>query len=259
MIIDEGDEIQSIHDGTAEKINQKSSSGATSNLTTINSLVEKEITRTLHETELRLASQPIPSDVTPTNEKPFQTRSSRLSPTTVIPPPPALVIPVRPQSPNNMNFPLSTNTQTSLTPSSLSSKGSIMRGTPISPSMGPHKPIPIDPTAPQTYPFPNQRNEHQPMKSPKVLDRSHEQQYLLQQQHQNANYMTQYSRHHSGSAMYMQQQLQHQQQNAMHQQHRSSSAKADINNPNRLETLKTDLLTSKYMANPAPHSTTNER
>jgi hypothetical protein len=180
-------------------------------------LVEKEISKTLNETEKRLTHHP-------------QTSPLKSIPNTnhpIPPPPPPLVTPNKSHS-----------QYSSHPPQQYFNKGSIMRGTPISSSTPTTKPIAVDISShPHHYNSP--RNEYSYLKSPKVLDRNIEQQqHLLQQQQQHAAYLRHYTHH-------QQQYLQPQQQ--QQQQHKTSTNKIEPPSTDTFETLRADYVTSKYL------------
>lgn len=213
MVIDENDEQSSI-------IEEKSIP-PTNKLTTLNSLVEKEISKTLSGTDKRsIHSSP---DRTISNNNNYSISTS------VPAPPPPLV---------NLNK--SHNQQ-------FVNKGSIMRGTPISSSA---KPMSIDPSpSPHSHSHhynnhPSSRNDYSHLKSPKMLDRNLEQQqHLLQQQQQQQQQHSAYMRHFNPQQQYL--------------QPKSSTNKSDMPSADRFETLKTDFATSKYLT--ATHSPNHEQ
>ena len=252
MIIDEGDETSSLAEETTSQIRKSAAAAAAanpegSNLTTITSLVEKEISKTLSETEKRLSisynhSQALAS------ERPIH-------PNVIPSPPPPLEIPVKPQSPGP-------HAMYSSHPQAYAHKGSIMRGTPLAASTPANKPIAID-TSPALSHHPgSHRHDYPPLKSPKVLDRNLEQQQLLQHHQQHANYLRHYAQQKASSTQFLPpppppaQQQQHQ-QHPYQQQHKNSSGKMDPSNANTFETLKADFMTSKYLA--TTHSPSHER
>jgi hypothetical protein len=251
MIIDENDEQTSI-------IEEKKS--ILSGLTTINSLVEKEISKTLQQTEKRLANNNnkniSPDKILPPQPPPSTTTTiNQPQP----PPPPPLVTLTKSRSPTSHSH----NQQTYL------NKGSIMRGTPISPS---NKPIPIDISPSHSHHYSNPKNEysHHPsayhdsphMKSSKVSDQ--QQLYLQQQQQQQqAAYMRHYS-HNNFPTQYLQQQQQQQQQHKLspnnNQQTSTNTNKSigiDTSNTDTYETLRADFVTSRYLT--TTHSPNHER
>ncbi|CAF3900416.1 unnamed protein product, partial [Rotaria magnacalcarata] len=181
MIIDEGDERAS----NIEEKNQKVQSSSA--LTTITSLVEREISKTLSSVDKRLSNNSIPSENFLLTS-PLATMNSNVSTQPLLPslPPPLVTLP-NSHSPSIPSHPLH-NQQT------FSSKGSIVRGTPISPS---NKSLSIDTSTvhshmhAQNYPSPrNEYPHHQSpyldvphMKSSKIMDQQ-QHLYLQQQQQQ---------------------------------------------------------------------------
>ena len=212
MVIDEVDEQASI-------VQEKKP--IVSGLTTINSIVEKEISRTLHQTGKQLNNPTISPNKPP---QPPVINTSQ---------PPPLVTLSKSRSPP-LHPPIN--------------KGSIMRGTPISPS---NKPISIDTSMMHSHHYQNPRPEysHHPshVKSSKVPDQ--QQLYLQQQQQQQAAYMRHYS------------------PNNFPPQHRSSSNNppqttnkslaVDTSNNDTYETLRADFVTSRYLT--TTHSPNHER
>ena len=167
MFIDDMDEQGSTTDEQPTKtLPQKT------NLTTINTLVEQEISKTLHETGKRL--------VNPINTSPERTPVAANNNNTTNntnpppPPPPPLVVPNKSHS-----------QYSSHPPQQFPSKGSIMRGTPISSSTPTNKPIGVEisSTHPHAHRYPSPRSDYAHLKSPKILDRNLEQQQQQQQQH----------------------------------------------------------------------------
>jgi len=159
MIIDEGEETRSMIEENPVKPPRLTSNPSGSNLTTINSLVEQEISKTLHQTEKHLnnssisstdkvehISHPVissaPLTIPPVVPPAAATKISTSQPAAPPPPPPPLVIPVRTHSPPTSHYPYSSYSQG--TPASAATKGSIMRGTPISASAGMNKTMPIE-------------------------------------------------------------------------------------------------------------------
>lgn len=264
MIIDEGDEQNS---ATGEKKNSTTNNQQhlVSNLTTINSLVEKEICKTLVETNKR--SQPN------VNSSPEKVRSSPgvNNPSNVTQPPPLVTL-KRPHSPPVHSHLLpQTNLHLSPGQTNYANKGSIMRGTPVSSSLSPsNKPISIDTTGghhpSRHYSSPRNEFNHPSsnyhdssyMKSPKINERGHEAAHIYLQQQQNP-----YIRHYvqKASAQYTAQQQ---------QQHRPSSVNShptmpggnkslanDPSNTDTFETLRADFDTSRYLT--TTHSPGHER
>jgi hypothetical protein len=238
MVIDEVDEQTPI-------VEEKKP--ITSTLTTINSLVEKEISKTLHQTEKRLSNPNISPDKPP---------PSTTTITSTQPPP--LVTLTKSRSP-----PIHSHNQPTY-----SNKGSIMRGTPISPST---KPISIDTSTLHSHHYSNPRNEysHHPstyhessphMKSSKILDQ--QQLYIQQQQQQQqAAYLRHYS-HNNFPTQYHQQQQQQQQHkpasnNNPQQTNTNKSLGIDTSNTDTYETLRADFVTSRYLT--TTHSPNQER
>lgn len=223
-----------------------------SGLTTISSLVEKEITKTLNQSEKRL----INNNTNNTNISPDKISSS----TTSLPPPPPLVTVTKSRSP-----PIHSHNQ-----QTYPSKGSIMRGTSISPS---NKPTSIDISTTHSHPYSNPRNEYSHhssssssstyhdsphMKSSKGLD----QQQLYLQQQQQAAYMRQYP-HNNFPTQYLSPQQQQQQQSHKpstnnQQQTSSKSHGIDTSNTDTYETLRADFVTSRYLTT-TTHSPNHER
>lgn len=247
MVIDEVDE-QTTTTTTIVEEKKPSLSG----LTTINSLVEKEISKTLHQNEKRLTNNNISPDRIPS-----LSISTINQPSAPLPPPPLVTI---------------TKSRSPLTHShsqpTFSSKGSIMRGTPISPS---NKPISIDISTTHSH-YSNPRNDypHHPstyhdsshMKSSKMLDQ--QQLYLQQQQ---AAYMRHYP-HNNFPAQYLpppqqqqpQQQQQHKTSSNPQQQTSTNPNKSlgiDTSNTDTYETLRADFVTSRYLT--TTHSPNHER
>ena len=248
MIIDEREDARSVTEESVAKSKRATSNPTGSNLTTINSLVEKEICKTLSETEKRLSNQTAHSDLNAPPERPDYVSHPQAPPPP--PPPPPLVIPVKSHSPAPSHFPYPSHSQPA------PNKGSIMRGTPISSSTGASKSINMDTALAHPHQYHSPRNEASPLKSPKILDRNLEQAHLLQQQRQRQHAV--YMRHYAE-----QQQQQQQQQSSvgqyLSQQHKASSNKMDSSNPNTYETLRNDFVTSKYLIHAATHSPNHER
>ena len=289
MVIDEGDEQSSMIDEKPTRA--LSANVSSSNLTTITSLVEKEISKTLNETEKRLlntttgTTNKMNPDMSP--EK-IPVPAAAINPTASTLPPPLVTLARPHSSPNHSHsnaYPSSHNQH------SYSSKGSIMRGTPVaaSPSLASpsNKPISIDTStahshlSPHHYSSPRNEYSHHPsslndsshMKSSKVLDRNLEQHqlYLQQQQQQQQQHQAAYIRH------YSQQQATHgnfppSPQYAQQQQHKSSplgnqqqklsttphkSMGIEGSNTDTFETLRADFLTSRYLT--TTHSPNHER
>ena len=257
MVIDEVDEQTTI----VEEKNIKTQ--ISSSLTTINSLVEKENSKTLNLTS---------SNISPNK---IQPPLSTINTNTSTQPPPLVTVP-KPHSPPTHSYHLhsSHNQQTH------SNKGSIMRGTPISPS---NKPISVDTSIPPShihshqYPSPKTEYSHHPspyldpsshIKSSKILDQQQQQHlYLQQQQQQQAAYLRHYSHQQgthnnyppsSASAQYSHQ---HKPTPANNQQQTSSntnkSIAVDTSNTDTYETLRADFLTSRYLT--TTHSPNHER
>jgi hypothetical protein len=228
MVIDEGDEQTSIIE---EK--KPTSSG----LTTISSLVEKEISKTLHQTEKRLANPNISPD--------------KIPPSTINQPPPLVTL-TKSRSPPIPSH----NQQTYL------NKGSIMRGTPISPS---NKPISIDVSTTHSHHYPNPRNEYSHyhdsshIKSSKPLDQ--QQLYLQQQQQQQQQQQAAYMRHYPHNNFPTQYLQQHKSSSNNNQQQTSTnpnkSLGIDTSNTDTYETLRADFVTSRYLT--TTHSPNHER
>jgi hypothetical protein len=237
MVIDEGEEQTSIIEEKETKIIPIPSS-----FLTITSLVEKEISKTLNETEKRSASNNN-NNIHSSPERPINNNNTTQ--------PPPLITLTKSRSPAaaaSYKYPSHSQQQYLNT-------GSIMRGTPISSSTPTNKPINIDisSTHPHSHHYNNPRNDYLYLKSPKLLDRNMEQQqqqqqqqqqHILHQQHAAAAYIRQYTHH---------QQQQQQQQ----QQHKSSANIIDPPSADRLETLKADYVTSKYLT--TTHSPSHER
>lgn len=206
MIIDEVDEETSI-------IEQKKS--ISTSLTTINALVEKEISKTLQQSEKRTMNPTISPN------KPLPSSNSNV--------PPPLVTLVKSRSPpshSHMN------------------KGSIMRGTPISPSS--NKPISIDTSTMHSHHYSNPRNEFSHHESSKVSD----QQFYLQQQ---AAYMRHYSQNNPPSSSHHRSSS----NNPVSQQSTNKSLAVDTSNNETYETLRADFVTSRYLT--TTHSPNHER
>ncbi|CAF0926148.1 unnamed protein product [Adineta ricciae] len=246
MIIDEGDDHTSMNQEKKEKLTRPL---PTTDLTTINSLVEREISKTLSETEKFLTINTNPN-ISPNKH---QSSTTAANPTQ----PPPLVTLTKSHSPSahshsQQSFPI---------------KGSIMRGTPISPS---NKPISID-TSPNhshvhSHPYPSPRNENSHpsahMKSSKIIDQQHL--YTPQQ----AAYMRHYSHQQgapsnfsssSSSSQYLSQQ-QHKSSTMGNQPPSSNTNKSmgiDTSNTDTYETLRADFVTSRYLT--TTHSPNHER
>ncbi|CAF0787976.1 unnamed protein product [Rotaria sordida] len=268
MIIDEGDEQPSIIQDKNENI--QTSAG----LTTINSLVEIEISKTLNETDKRLLNTNISSNKIQLT-LPLTTISSNNSTRSSQLPPPPLVTLNKSHSPSIHSY-SSHNQQT------FSNKGSIMRGTPISPS---NKSISIDTSTThshihsQNYSSPKTEYSHHPstyidsshIKSSKILDQQQQHLYLQQQQQQQTSYMrhyphqqtthnnfstpTQYLQPHKSSSINNQQQQQQQQQQTPTNTNKSIGI--DTSNTDTYETLRADFVTSRYLT--TGHSPNHER
>ena len=249
MIIDEGEEARSVTDESVGKSKRAIANPSGSHLTTINSLVEKEICKTLSETEKRLSNQTAHADLNASLERSGFASHPQVPPP---PPPPPLVMPMKSHSPAAAHFSYPSHSQPP------SNKGSITRGTPISSSTGANKPINVDTAPAHPHQYHSPRNEPSPLKSPKILDRNIEQKHLLQQQQQ------QQQQQHRAAYMRHYTQQQQQQQSSMGQylssQHKASSNKMDSSNPNTFETLRADYVTSKYLTSAAvTHSPNQER
>lgn len=239
MVIDEGEEHTSVIE---EKLPR--SIPSTTNFSTITSLVEKEIYKTLNRTDNRRSSN---GNANSSPERP----SIGSHPNVTQPPPPPLVTVTKPHTPAAHVY--SPHAQ----PSYMST-GSITRGTPLSSTTPTSKPAALDITPPATNQRPNSRNDYSHHKSPKILDRSAEQQqqhHQLLQQHQHAAYVRQYNQQQSQSQQ--QQQYGHPQQQQQQQQQHKSSAKIEPPSTETLETLRADFLTSKYLTK--SHSPSHER
>lgn len=223
MIIDEVDEETSI-------VEQKKS--LSTSLTTISALVEKEISKTLQQSEKRTVNPNISPN------KPSPSSNSNV--------PPPLVTLVKSRSP-----PIPSHTN----------KGSIMRGTPISPST--NKPISIDTSTMHSHHYSNPRNDYPHHSSHHESSKVSDQQLYLQQQQQQqqAAYMRHYSQnnpppaaaapppsssHHRSSST-----------NPVSQQNTNKSLAVDTSNNETYETLRADFLTSRYLT--TTHSPNNER
>lgn len=254
MVIDDADEQTSVIE---EKHNKNSTA---SSLTTINSLVEKEISKTLFHADKR---------VTP-NNTPFADKCHRklsLTPTNSTQPPPLVTL-TKAHSPSIHSH----NQQLFL------NKGSIMRGTPISPS---NKPISIDTST--AHPHMHSQNFSSPrsdyshhsspfmdsphVKSSKIIDQPHL--YLPQQQQQSAymrHYPYQQTTHNnnfsssSNPTQYLQA---HKSSSINSQQPQQTSTNAnkpigiDTSNTDTYETLRADFVTSRYLT--TGHSPSHER
>ena len=211
MIIDEETSI----------IKQKKS--LSTSLTTINSLVEKEISKTLQQSEKRTMNP----NISP----------SKPSPSTNSTVPPPLVTLVKSRSPP--------------TPSH-TSKGSIMRGTPISPSS--NKPISVDTSSMYSHHYSNPRGDYPHHTSHHESSKLSDQQIYLQQQ---AAYMRHYtqnnpppppppSSHHRSTS-----------NNPTSQPSTNKSLPVDASNNETYETLRADFVTSRYLT--TTHSPSHER
>jgi hypothetical protein len=229
MVIDEGDEQNSIIEETISK-----PIPSTTNLTTITSLVEKEISKTLHQTEKRLLNN---NNLTTSPERPINNNNNssiRQQP----PPPPPLVTLEKSRSPV-AHYPYSSHPQQQYV-----SKGSIMRGTPISLSTPTNKPIAIDISShPHHYPI--QRNDYAHHKAPKILDRNIEQQHHLLQQQQHAAIMRHYPHHQQPPSA------------TQFLPHKTPTNKIEPPSTDTFETLKADYVMSKYLT--TTHSPSHER
>jgi hypothetical protein len=230
MVIDEGEEQTSI----VEEKNTKSAPPV-ANLTTITSLVEQEISKTLNETQ-----KPLPNNH-------FNT-SPEISINNNTAQPPPLVAIKKSRSPAT-HYQYSSHPQQQQ-PQQYLPKGSIMRGTPISSSTPTNKPVAVDISSTHSHHYNNPRNEYSHHKSPKILDRNVEQQQLMQQQH--AAYMRHCSQQQQQQQQYLQQQQQQQQQ-----QHKIQTTKIEPPSTDTFETLRADYLTSKYLT--TTHSPSHER
>lgn len=244
MVIDEGEEQASVIE---EKPPEPVPIAA--HLTTITSLVEKEISKTLIETEKRSATMNNNNNNIHMHKSPerLMNTAAPLKQQQQQPPPPLITV-TKPHSPA-AHYPYSSHPQQPMT-----SKGSIMRGTPISSATLTNKPIAVDvqPSHTHSHPYNNPRNEFSHLPSPKVLDRNIEQQqHLLQQQH--AAHMRSYNH----PQQYLPQQQQQQQQQHHHPQHKSSGAKIEPPSTDTFETLRADYVTSKYLT--TTHSPSHER
>lgn len=264
MIIDEVDEQVSNIEEKPEKIQ------ASPALKTINSLVEKEICRTLGGADRPSVDNTIPPEklaLATKNPNSSIPSASPTPPTSSLPPPPLVTL-SKPRSPS-VPFHPSHNQQT------FASKGSIVRGTPISPS---NKPISIDTSTThphihsQNYPSPRGEYSHHSspyldvphIKSSKHIDQQHL--YHQQQQQQN-NYMSPYSHQQSphssypagsSSAQYLQS---HKSSSVNPQQQNLGNINKplgiDTSNTDTYETLRADFVTSRYLT--TGHSPNHER
>ena len=215
MVIDEVDEEASV-------IEEKKS--VSTGLTTISSLVEKEISKTLQQSEKRA----INPNISPNKPPPPAISINSI-------PPPPLVTLIKSRSPpvhSHMN------------------KGSIMRGTPISPS---NKPISIDTSTMHSHHYSSPRTEYphhsSHVESSKVSDQQQQQQQLYLQQQ--AAYMRHYSQnnfppHHRSSSS-----------NPPSQPTPNKSLAVDTSNNETYETLRADFVTSRYLT--TTHSPNHER
>jgi len=242
MIIDENDEQTLIIEEKKPTI---------SGLTTINSLVEKEISKTLHQTEKRLANNNN-KNISPDKILPPPPLSTTINQPPPPPPPPPLATLPKSRSPTSHSH----NQQTYL------NKGSIMRGTPISPS---NKPISIDVSTTHSHHYPNPRNEYSHyhdsshIKSSKPLDQ--QQLYLQQQQQQQQQQQAAYMRHYPHNNFPTQYLQQHKSSSNNNQQQTSTnpnkSLGIDTSNTDTYETLRADFVTSRYLT--TTHSPNHER
>jgi hypothetical protein len=233
MIVDEIEEVSNITDDSTVKMKSSTEIVPNSNLTTITSLVEQEICKTLGEKE-KISNN-------------HGARTNRdLSMATIdhsTLPPPLLVIPVRAHSPATTEYSYGNQATVS------SAKGSIMHGTPISPSTATNKSVVLDATTVHSSLHPSARNEPVSIKSQKMIDRNSDKQHLFHHHHhhhqpqQHGTYAFPYNQQPASSGQYLS------------QQHKSSSNKIDASNT--LETLHTDYLTSKYLT--STHSPNQER
>ena len=222
MIIDDADEQTLIID---EKKSKSSSS-----VTTLGSLVEQEIVKTLYQSDKLMTNPEISHDktATPTNS---------VVPLSV---PPPLVTITKSRSP-----PLPSHSQ-----QTFASKGSIMRGTPISPS---NKPISIDTSNVHSHHYSNPRSEYSHHSSPhikssKMLDQ--QQLYLPPPQQQ------QQQQQHPQAAAYMR----HYSPNSFSNRPSSTNSKTsttDASNTDTYETLRADFVTSRFLT--STHSPGHER
>ena len=236
MVIDEGEEQTS---AAEEKVALKSAA-PTTNFSTITSLVEKEIHKTLNETEKRLAASN-----TNTLSPPERQIVNSNNPTHTAAQPPPLVNIKKSHSPTAA-YPYPSHPQQSHLPT-----GSIMRGTPISSSMSSSKPIAPDMTSPHSHHYHNTRADYPHHKASKILDRNAEQQQLIHQQQQHA-----YIRQYTQQSQQQHQQAYLQQQQQQQQQHKTAT-KIEPPSTDTFETLKADYFTSKCLA--TTHSPSHER
>ena len=217
MIIDEVDEQAPI-------VQEKKP--ITSGLTTINSIVEKEISRTLHQSGKHLTNPTI-SPSKPPQPPAINTNQ-----------PPPLVALSKSRSPP-LHPPIN--------------KGSIMRGTPISPS---NKPISVDTSMMHSHHYQNPRPEYSHhsshVKSSKLPDQ--QQLFLQQQQQQQQQQQAAYMRHYSPNNFPPQQ---HRSSSNNPQQTTNKSLAIDTSNNDTYETLRADFVTSRYLT--TTHSPNHER
>jgi len=260
MIIDEDGEQTSTVEEKTGKIQKLPTNLTSDALTTINSLVEKEISKTLSETDKRPPNNTIsPDKVQSSSSLPTINSNNSTQP-------PPLITLTKSHSPSIHSH---NNPQTFV------NKGSIMRGTPISPS---NKPITIDTSTnhphihPHHYSSPRNDYPHHPStyfdsshpKTSKMID----QQHLYSQQQ--AAYMRHYS-HQQGthnnfppsstSSQYLQP-PQHKSSSINNNQQQTSantnkSSGTDASNTDTYETLRADFVTSRYLT--TTHSPNHER
>jgi hypothetical protein len=261
MVIDEADEQIPIIE--EKQISSKNLSSSV--LNTINSLVEKEIAKTLSETEKRVST----NNKNNTNISPekVQSSSTTINPNSSTQPPPLVTLTKSHSPPIHSHHHHSSHNQ-----QAYSSKGSIMRGTPISPS---NKPISIDTSIPHPhihshhYPSPKTEYSHHPSayldSSPHI--KSSQQHLYLQQQQQQAAYLRHYS-HQQGThnnfpppSSAPTQYLQTHKTSSINQQQTSTNANKaigiDTSNTDTYETLRADFVTSRYLT--TTHSPNHER
>ncbi|CAF4024670.1 unnamed protein product, partial [Rotaria magnacalcarata] len=218
-----GGEEDDDNDESAIIAHQKQEEAA--HLTTIASLVEQEISKTLSETKKRSLSNATNNNNVNINTSPeriisnsnINNKAAQAPAPPPPPPPPPLITINKPHSPAT-HYQYSSHPQQAFV-----NKGSIMRGTPITSTTPTNKPIAIDISSAHPHHYNSSRNEYSHLKSPKILDRSieHQQQQHQQQQHQQQQHQQQQhqQQQHQQQQHQQQQHQQHQQQQQQQQQH----------------------------------------
>ena len=287
MVIDEGDEQASVPEEKTEKISPSAPTRLlTSNLITINSLIEKEICKTLNETDKRASNNILNTKIS--SEKISAPLTATINATNTTQPPPLVTV-TRPHSPVNHSHSHSQHTHAPSHHSHPSpnqqgyvNKGSIMRGTPISSSTSPSsKPISVDTSTSHAhlpshhYLSPRNDYTHHPSAyldaSHTKSSKAHEQQLYLQQQQQQQQQQAAYLRHYSHQAathggfptpsQYLPQQQQQHKSPTMNNHPPSAntnkSMPIETSNTDTFETLRADFVTSRYLT--TTHSPNHER